>query len=333
MKTVLLCAAILAAALPACAAIDCDSVVVDQARILDGTDVDRIKEASRILMDKGAEVHVVTALLGYAPDLDHAERTMEQVCPSWRSVDGHRKNTLIVFAVAPREHKSGIYYGSSWAGVLENDWNSIRAESMTQRFRQGDFTGGFIAAEERVGSLIAASRVGVLRDGDMDRPRHADEPDESPGIWKQFHLTVILIATLIFALLLIILSRRKKGDQSGSSYQQQSASPDQYRPTPQSNAPPQYTSQPVPYPVVVNTGSNNGFVEGLIVGDVLGSRAPEPQRYYEAPTTIVNNYSEPASSGNSDSSSESSWDSSGSGGGGSSDYGSSDSGGGGSSDH
>lgn len=137
--------------------IDCAARVIDRASVLEQPDRARIEAASQPLVNEGADVHVVTTELGDAPNLDAAVKGLIGSCPSWQSPEGAPKNTVLILAMAPTARKSGIFYGAGWARALDDHWTRIMADEMNPRFRDHDFAGGFIAAEQHLRLRIQAA--------------------------------------------------------------------------------------------------------------------------------------------------------------------------------
>lgn len=137
--------------------IDCAARVIDRASVLEQPDRARIEAASQPLVNEGADVHVVTTELGDAPNLDAAVKGLIGSCPSWQSPEGAPKNTVLILAMAPTARKIGIFYGAGWARALDDHWTRIMADEMNPRFRDHDFAGGFIAAEQHLRLRIQAA--------------------------------------------------------------------------------------------------------------------------------------------------------------------------------
>lgn len=137
--------------------IDCTARVIDRASVIKQADRARIEAASEPLVNEGADVHVVTTELGDASNLDAAVKGLIGSCPSWQSPEGAPKNTVLILAMAPTARKSGIFYGAGWAHALDDHWTRIMADEMNPRFRDHDFAGGFIAAEQHLRLRIQAA--------------------------------------------------------------------------------------------------------------------------------------------------------------------------------
>lgn len=137
---------------------DCLEQVIDNAHVLAYDQISKIAAAAQPLIDSGADVHFVTTEIGDMPNLDAVELQMESACPVWMEADGVRGSGLLVFVVAPKEHKSGIYFGSMWHEQLTGNWGVIRKNSMNPRFRVGDWAGGLIAGAGHAKAIIGRGR-------------------------------------------------------------------------------------------------------------------------------------------------------------------------------
>lgn len=264
---------------------DCADRIIDNASVLRPDQIQQISGAAQPLVNLGADVHFVTAAIGSMADLDAVEQQIEASCPSW-STAGERTPNLLLFVVAPRERKSGIYYGSIWRPALSDRWRSIRIRSMNPHFRDSDWTSGFIAAIEPTKSAI----------------NHISS-ESTVWIWLLW-LTVTIFSTWLIAYL-ILRSKRKR--------------------SPKQEPAGTYSGVGTSTTIVHEhnyVSSNDGFVDGLIVGEILN----QPQVIVERPIYSAPIYESPSPSFESSASYDngSSFDS----GGGSSDFGSSsDSGG------
>jgi uncharacterized membrane protein YgcG len=137
------------------AADDCDTTVVDltNERVLTN-DLTEVEAASLPLQDAGAVVRVRAFQQAPNGSLDKYLDSQVRTCDSWRGADGGRDPKLIVFMFS-MDHKSAILYGSAWH-VLDSRIDQIRDQDMGDNFRQGDFPGGIIAAEQAVYDRMTA---------------------------------------------------------------------------------------------------------------------------------------------------------------------------------
>lgn len=198
---------------------DCDSVVSDPAGALKGHQGE-VESAAQDLIQKGADVRVwAVGNLGLSGNLDVAEKALERQCPSWEAGDGvSRKSTLLVLMVAPAEHKMGIYYGSAWNAALGEHWTRIKQQAMAPRFRDGDYAGGFIAAEQQLAKRIAASQDEALHPAQT-----VNQATDLSGLWHVL-MWVVGIGAFGFAVVFIAASRGKRRErQEALRYAQQRA--------------------------------------------------------------------------------------------------------------
>lgn len=130
-------------------------IVVDDAHILD---VARVEQAARKLQTLGVDVYVRTfpsfdarygTLDAYVTDL--VSRT-----PAWQGTNGQPKSNLLILAISLSERKTYIQYGSSWTPSIgaNNRYLTIQTDYMNPRFRDGDYTGGFIAGLDQCYAVI-----------------------------------------------------------------------------------------------------------------------------------------------------------------------------------
>jgi uncharacterized membrane protein YgcG len=139
----------------------CDSAIVDDANVLNSA---HVQTAVLALQGAGADVRVLSVEHVVA-NLDRMKAAKQASCLSWQSADGGMKNNLVVLMVAVKDRKVGLYYGSQWNPVLDSQWNRIESEKMKPRFRDGDFTGGIVAALDSIQQLIEASNHPVSSGG------------------------------------------------------------------------------------------------------------------------------------------------------------------------
>src|SRR5260370_30829463 len=156
---------------------DCDRIVTDSAGMLNGKTAD-VQQAANTLINQGADVRVRT-LPSSGGNLDLAENAIEKSCPSWQGANYTRKSTLVVLMVS-KDRKLGLYYGAAWHNAFDAHWNRIKTDYMVPRFKDGNFAGGFIAAEEQLAKRIVASKDEALKPVTSTNVNQA--PDVS-GIW------------------------------------------------------------------------------------------------------------------------------------------------------
>lgn len=159
MKTLLLALAIfLASADPGSAAapFPCDAQILDEAGDINEASV---LAAVQKLEGAGADVRVYfLRTLSPHGSLDLLKEAMLDACGSWqaRNPDGSigMKNNLVVLMVAKGDRKTGLFFGDQWEATLRDTWPTILSRDMAPRFRDGDYTGGVVAALRAVARLV-----------------------------------------------------------------------------------------------------------------------------------------------------------------------------------
>ena len=131
--------------------------IVDDAHILNGTAVQN--EVQR-LQSLGVDVYVRTfpSLDASYATLDDYVAALQTSTPAWQNPDGTRKSNLLILAVSVKERSTYIGYGAAWASSLgaNNQYLTVQTDYMNPHFRDGDFTGGFVAGMDRCYALINA---------------------------------------------------------------------------------------------------------------------------------------------------------------------------------
>lgn len=182
----------------------CDNTVSDDSNSLSPVQVQQVTDAAAPLINQGADVRVRT--VGPTQNLDQVEAQYERSCSSWQGASGGRKNSLIVLMVSPTSRKLGLYYGSAWHPALDQHWNRIKTDYMVPKFRDHDWTGGFIAAETQLASRITASKDEALHSAVTNNLTQNAATDFS-GLWFAFKL---LIAIGLVSLIVVFFARRRR---------------------------------------------------------------------------------------------------------------------------
>jgi len=198
---------------------NCDKVVADTADMLGGK-IAQVEQAAGPLINQGADVHVVTVQSSKG-NLDFVENDIEKMCPSWRNPQGVRKNNLLALVVS-KDRKLGIYYGSSWHNALDNHWNRIKTDYMVPKFRDGDYAGGFIVAEEQLTKRLAAAKDESLKPV-VAQNSVVNQATDFSGLWR--FLTWLLVFGLVGGTVWIIIyaTRKRRQDQLAVAKAQQTA--------------------------------------------------------------------------------------------------------------
>lgn len=188
------CAMVFAGAGPAFAD-ECDQVVVDSAGVF-GAGLARVEAATQEMVSEGAIVRVRTVdTFRPSASLEARKAQIQKACPSWQAMDGGMKNNLLVFMVAVKDHKTGIYYGDLWKGVVEPQAARIQGKEMNPRFKDGDFAGGMVAGITKVRELITAAQAPPSAQRPAVIVTPPSEPVDLSGLW-----TVLMWALIIAAL-------------------------------------------------------------------------------------------------------------------------------------
>ncbi len=165
---VLLATALLAAApagAAAAAVSDCDTVVVDGARMLGGSR--EVTRAVRAVAGHGATVRVRTYTTVAGGDLDAAVAAQVRRCASWRDGQGQRRPDLLVLAVSLQDRRTGLYYGSGWQDALDDEQEAIQTDTVNPLLQRKQY-----AQAVRAG-LVAVERL--LPEGPAEVPVADDE--------------------------------------------------------------------------------------------------------------------------------------------------------------
>lgn len=190
------------------AAVDCDSVVADEAGVLNANQIAEVTSKSTNLINQGADVRVRT--VGMTPNIDATEQQYISACPSWQSADGKLKNTAIVLMVSPVSRKMGIFYGGAWHSALDAHWTRIKQDYMAPHFRDKDWSGGFIATEQQLTARLAASKDEALHPAQSTTVNQATDLS---GLWWFLTFAAIL-GVLIGVIVMVITFLRKRKEEA-----------------------------------------------------------------------------------------------------------------------
>lgn len=131
--------------------------VIDDAGIF-GSGIGEVETAVNECQNRGAAVRIRTiTTYGTAGSLDRYEIQLEQQNPSWTDGNGNIKGNLIVLIIALQERMVGLYYGSDWDSILNNQWENIQMNIMVPLFKEGDYTGGTIKGLAEIQRLISGT--------------------------------------------------------------------------------------------------------------------------------------------------------------------------------
>lgn len=189
----------------------CNSMVFDADGLLGGN-IAKIEDSAKKLENAGADVRVlVINSFGDAGNLDNYVDGVQRGCKSWQATDGGRKNNLIVFAVAVKDRKTGLFYGGQWTRILDEHWTRILTDKVTPRFRDGDFAGGISTGLNEV-TLVITEKVHAANNPKPTTVINT-QPTDFSGLWKVLGWIVGVVAIGF----LIICSARWYWDQKAEN--------------------------------------------------------------------------------------------------------------------
>lgn len=187
----------------------CDNAVFDEAGLL-ASGRAAVDQAAAALAQTGAavRVRVVGSLDGQS--IDAWEAAVEQRCPAW-TFNGRREAHLIVVAVAVSERKTGIWYGSNWAGALDSTWRQIQLVGMNPKFKEGDIAGGLAAGLDQLNTAVARWQAADPPVPASPGPDLPEVPDPSPsgggGGWNGAGVAVVGVIAVAVVGVLVRLTR------------------------------------------------------------------------------------------------------------------------------
>lgn len=162
-----------------CRAENCSLTINDGAGVISSPAP--LQEIANEIADRGGDPKIVTVA--------HVDGTLEQYakgivkqCQSWQSASGGIKNNLVVFAVAPKQHVFGIFYGSELKGPLDGSVAAIKSQFMVPAFKDGDFARGILRGEEQVSQHMQAFNTAALHPQQVSTTVNNQATDLS-GFW------------------------------------------------------------------------------------------------------------------------------------------------------
>jgi len=285
----------------------CNATIIDQAGVIHNPQV--IGSAARTLINQGADVKVVIvdSIANYGSSLTDVERRFELNCPSW-TTNGQRKANLFVVMVAPNDRAKNMFLGSYYNGAFDITSTYSQLSNTYFKNRQWELglaavltgtTGqatSFHAAQQRGPGAAGQPRTYTASGAQNATPVQTQQTDNS-GTSGLLIFFLVLLTLSIFGLVLYFVLRKKTEETETTT-----PTTTDYDTTP---VPDRTSSYPAPSPyryaaaapshttvINNNSGSGDGFVSGLVVGEML-NRPNNPTVVYEQPQTT---YVEPAPS-------------------------------------
>ena len=285
------------------AQVNCNAQIIDQTGQIRNPQV--ITAASRTLINQGADVHVVIvdSIQRYGSSLADVERNFEQSCPSWMS-NGVRKANLFVVMVAPNDRAKNIFLGSYYNGAF--DITSTYSALSNSYFKNRQWELGIAAVlNGTTGQALAFHQrtFNAQRAAVPTRPPSYPYTQPTPPQSSNSHAGLWIFGLLVLGLVgltLYLLFRRGNGVDTYSTSTSTDTTPvaepsaSSYRArTYAAAAPSSYT--PPSHTTIINndSGSGNGLLTGLVVGEMLSRPSYTPPPVYNAPSPV---YSDPTPS-------------------------------------
>lgn len=196
---------------------NCDALVVDEAGVL-GREIDSVVESAKKVQNLGAEVRV--RILDRGNQLDFVQNEFEQSCQSWRATDGGTRNNLISMLMSVEDDQFGFYVGSQWANALSRDrQNQIENDYIFPRFRDGNFSGAFVAGLDQVARVIDAQVNGTLAVSASSGPPVVvqTEATDFTGLWWVL-FSVVFVGVVVGGY--VAYDRKRKDNEQRRAAQQ-----------------------------------------------------------------------------------------------------------------
>lgn len=132
----------------------CSDMLIDEVSVINSGQAEQVTKTADKLTRQGVEVkiRVFGDLKGYQ-SLDALKASAQQKCGSWQSKNSGMKNNLLVIMVAPKQSKTGFYYGDALASKLDSKQLAIQSE-MNSKFRDGNIAGGIVNGLTNVSDLM-----------------------------------------------------------------------------------------------------------------------------------------------------------------------------------
>lgn len=193
MKKAILFVGVALFAAAASAANFCSDPIIDELGVMNPAQIEQVTRAQNLLAANSVEsrVRVVADFKGNA-SLEALKTSAQQKCGSWKSGDGGMKNNLLLIFVAPKQQKTGFFYGDALRSKLDSKQLAIQT-GMNARFRDGNIAGGIALALSDTSDLMS---VKISQQGAPITINHSD----NSGFAKVFGwlLAAFVVACLIW---------------------------------------------------------------------------------------------------------------------------------------
>jgi uncharacterized membrane protein YgcG len=283
----------------------CNATIIDQAGVIHNPQV--IGNAARTLINQGADVKVVIvdSIARYGSGLADVERQFEANCPSW-TTNGQRKANLFVVMVAPNDRAKNMFLGSYYNGAF--DITSTYSQLSNTYFKNRQWELGLAAVLQGTTSQALTFHAAQQRGpGAAGQPRTytasgaqnvTPTQQADSGTSGLLIFVLVLLGLTVIGVVVYLIYRAKTAETETTtdttpSYDS-TPSPDRTAYSAPAPNPYRYAAAAPSHTTVINnnSGSGDGLLTGIVVGEML-SRPNNPTVVYEQPPTT---YVEPAPS-------------------------------------
>lgn len=273
---------------------NCNAGIIDKAGVIRNTAT--IAAAARPLVNQGVDVRIVTvdhATYAYnGSSLAGVETSLEAACPNFiDSKTGQRKANLYVIMVAPQDRQKNIFLGSYYAGSF--DILPSYSQFANTSFKAGQWEAGIANTLNGTGSRAVAYHAQQFATQQRQRvqPQAAytqsvpvtpvQTQNADSGISGFAIFMVVMFVMLALAVILYFVFRTSNDtatiNETDTGYRTTYSSSRSYAAA--------ASSAPVPATVINNNDSGNGFVTGMVVGEMMNR--PNYNPVYVAPPVYV----------------------------------------------
>jgi uncharacterized membrane protein YgcG len=283
----------------------CNSTIIDQAGVIHNPQI--IGSAARTLINQGADVKVVVvdSISKYGSGLSDVERYLETTCPSW-TTNGQRKANLFVVMVAPNDRAKNMFLGSNYNGAFDITSTYSQLSNTYFKNRQWELglaavltgtTGqatSFHAAQQRGPGAAGQPRTYTASGAQNTTPTQRTDTGTSGLAIFFFVLLGLSVIGLVAYLIYRVTRSTTDDDTTTTTTTNYDTTPVPDRTPYPANPYRSYAAAAPSHTTVINnnTGSGDGLLTGIVVGEML-SRPNNPTVVYEQPPTT---YVEPAPS-------------------------------------